>query len=115
MEPDSSQPEQAINIWGKPQTFQDVCDLFAGFCRGDVSTLPWSDSPAAKETSFISAPLAKVNELGYLTINSQPVVDGVKSNDPVHGWGPKNGYVYQKVSRGNLHKFVLAPTCASIF
>ena len=38
-----------------------------------------------------------MNERGFLTINSQPAVDGVKSNDPVHGWGPKNGYVYQKV------------------
>jgi len=89
-------PEQALKIWGKPQSFTDVCNLFAGFCRGEVTTLPWSDSPAAKETSFISSPLAKLNESGYLTINSQPVVDGVRSNHPVHGWGPKNGYVYQK-------------------
>jgi methylenetetrahydrofolate reductase (NADPH) len=31
-----------------------------------------------------------------LTINSQPAVNGEKSSHPVHGWGPKNGYVYQK-------------------
>lgn len=59
--------------------------------------LPWAEGPAAKETSFISEPLARINELGFLTINSQPVVDGVKSSHPVHGWGPRNGYVYQKV------------------
>jgi methylenetetrahydrofolate reductase (NADPH) len=40
-----------------------------------------------------------MNELGYLTINSQPAVDGARSDDSVHGWGPKGGYVYQKVSR----------------
>lgn len=38
-----------------------------------------------------------MNELGYLTINSQPAVDGVRSDDKVHGWGPAGGYVYQKV------------------
>ena len=37
------------------------------------------------------------NELGYLTINSQPPVDGADSKDPTFGWGPKHGYVYQKV------------------
>lgn len=31
-----------------------------------------------------------------LTINSQPVANGVKSNDPVFGWGPSGGYIYQK-------------------
>jgi methylenetetrahydrofolate reductase (NADPH) len=58
--------------------------------------LPWSDSPAAKETNIIADQLAAINELGYLTINSQPAVDGARSNDPVFGWGPRNGYVYQK-------------------
>lgn len=40
-----------------------------------------------------------MNELGYLTINSQPAVDGARSDDKVHGWGPAGGYVYQKVSQ----------------
>jgi methylenetetrahydrofolate reductase (NADPH) len=31
-----------------------------------------------------------------LTINSQPCVNGAKSSDPVFGWGPKNGFIYQK-------------------
>jgi methylenetetrahydrofolate reductase (NADPH) len=90
-------PEEALEIWGKPSTLEEVRQLFAAFCVGQVTALPWSEGPAAKETSYISAPLAKINELGYLTINSQPAVDGVKSSDAVHGWGPKNGYVYQKV------------------
>lgn len=91
-------PEEALEIWGKPSNLQDVHNLFADFCRGVVMSLPWSDGPAAKETSFISRPLARINELGYLTINSQPAVDGMNSNHAVHGWGPKNGYVYQKVN-----------------
>lgn len=38
-----------------------------------------------------------MNSLGFLTINSQPAVNGAKSSDKVFGWGPRNGYVYQKV------------------
>ena len=35
--------------------------------------------------------------LALAQINSQPRVDGAKSEDPAFGWGPINGYVYQKV------------------
>ena len=45
----------------------------------------------------IGKQLGRMNELGYLTINSQPAVNGARSSDPTHGWGPANGYVYQKV------------------
>lgn len=30
------------------------------------------------------------------TINSQPQVNAAKSSDEKYGWGPSNGYVYQK-------------------
>lgn len=72
--------------------------LFAGYCVGQVKSLPWSDRPPAKETGKIGRALKEINERGFLTINSQPAVDGVPSSDPVHGWGPRGGYVYQKVS-----------------
>jgi methylenetetrahydrofolate reductase (NADPH) len=64
---------------------------------GKLVALPWSDQPPAGETSVISKELAKMNELGFLTINSQPAVNGARSDDKVFGWGPSNGYVYQKV------------------
>ncbi|BGP41592.1 methylenetetrahydrofolate reductase (NAD(P)H) met13 [Rhodotorula kratochvilovae] len=89
-------PQDAVKIWGTPRTLGDISALFARFCRGDLKALPWSDQPAAKETSYIAEQLAKINELGFLTINSQPRVDGAKSDDPALGWGPMNGYVYQK-------------------
>jgi len=44
----------------------------------------------------IAKNLAQINGLGFLTINSQPAVNGVPSNDKVFGWGPSNGFVYQK-------------------
>ncbi|KAH8930151.1 methylenetetrahydrofolate reduct [Atractiella rhizophila] len=87
---------QALSLWGSPTSEEDVWELFANYCRGKVKTLPWSDGPTSKETTIISQQLANLNQLGYLTINSQPVVNGRPSNDPVHGWGPRNGYVYQK-------------------
>jgi methylenetetrahydrofolate reductase (NADPH) len=48
------------------------------------------------ETSVISGQLARINALGFLTINSQPAVNGIRSDDKAFGWGPSNGYVYQK-------------------
>ena len=62
-----------------------------------MASLPWSEDAPAPETGVISEHLARLNELGFLTINSQPAVNGAPSNDAVHGWGPSNGYVYQKV------------------
>ncbi|KZP01823.1 methylenetetrahydrofolate reduct [Calocera viscosa TUFC12733] len=89
-------PEEGRKIWGEPTTFEDVSELFSKFCNGELKSLPWSDTAPASETTVISKELARLNEMGYLTINSQPAVNGAKSTDPVHGWGPRNGYVYQK-------------------
>nr|KAF6506698.1 methylenetetrahydrofolate reductase [Rousettus aegyptiacus] len=36
------------------------------------------------------------SEESILTINSQPNVNGLPSSDPVVGWGPSGGYVFQK-------------------
>jgi methylenetetrahydrofolate reductase (NADPH) len=41
--------------------------------------------------------LLRVNRLGILTINSQPNINAKPSSDPVVGWGPSGGYVFQKV------------------
>ncbi len=98
-----SQKEEAYKLWGHPTSTFDITTLFARFCLGQVPALPWSDTAPASETSVISSQLAKLNELGFLTINSQPAVDGVRSDDKVHGWGPSNGYVYQKVGRFYLN------------
>ncbi|WFD06942.1 methylenetetrahydrofolate reductase [NAD(P)H] [Malassezia vespertilionis] len=88
--------EEALALWGEPQTLDQVKDLFVRFCSGDLARLPWSDAPVAKETRVIDRMLIELNRRGFLTINSQPAVDGVPSTDSVHGWGPKDGYVYQK-------------------
>lgn len=83
-------------MWGTPESVDDIALLFAKYCKGKLEALPWSAQKLDPETDIIKQRLAAINFLGYLTINSQPAVNGVRSSDPVYGWGPRNGYVYQK-------------------
>ena len=61
--------------------------------------LPWNDDALAMETNLLKDELEKVNRRGVLTINSQPNINGKPSSDPIAGWGPAGGYVFQKVGR----------------
>jgi len=88
--------EHNRKLWGEPKTVKDVSDLFVGYMKGKVETLPWSEAPISSEADVLQEDLIDLNSRGLLTINSQPAVDGAKSSDPVYGWGPRNGYVYQK-------------------
>lgn len=71
-------------------------------CPRQVTCLPWNDEPLAAETSLMKEQLLRVNRLGILTINSQPNVNGKPSSDPIVGWGPSGGYVFQKVGGSGL-------------
>lgn len=88
--------EHYRKTWGEPKSVQDVANLFVRYMQGKLDSLPWSESPITSEADIIKDELVDLNRRGLLTINSQPAVNGAKSSDPVHGWGPKNGYVYQK-------------------
>jgi methylenetetrahydrofolate reductase (NADPH) len=66
------------------------------YLQGKLTSLPWSESSVTGETNVLTESLIDLNSRGLLTINSQPAVNAAKSSDPVHGWGPRNGYVYQK-------------------
>ncbi|KAK0715700.1 methylenetetrahydrofolate reductase-domain-containing protein [Lasiosphaeris hirsuta] len=88
--------EQNRKKWGEPQSVKDIAHLFIRFLNKDIEYLPWSEAPLASEAELIKDDLIDLNQRGLITINSQPSVNGVKSNHPVHGWGPPNGYVYQK-------------------
>jgi len=48
------------------------------------------------ETIPLREKLKKLNRKGFLTINSQPRVNGAQSSDTAVGWGGPGGYVYQK-------------------
>ena len=83
-------------IWGKPESIEDISNVFVSFCKGNINSLPWSETKLAIESKQIINDLVMLNEAGYLTINSQPNVNGVPSDDPKFGWGSENGFVYQK-------------------
>ncbi|GIJ98591.1 hypothetical protein Aspvir_000709 [Aspergillus viridinutans] len=88
--------EQNIKLWGEPKSIRDVTQIFVRYLEGKLDRLPWSDSQISGEANAIKDNLVQLNSRGLLTVNSQPAVNGVRSSHPVFGWGPKNGFVYQK-------------------
>lgn len=89
-------PKRALELWGTPQNLQDLGNIIVGYLKGELKALPWSDGPVGEDTKIIVDDLIKLNQLGFFTMNSQPALNAVKSSEKVFGWGPKNGYVYQK-------------------
>ena len=57
--------------------------------------------------------LINLNLKKIFTINSQPPANGKPSNDPYVGWGPSNGYIYQRfyieffIDIERLHKLIV--------
>ncbi|XP_075183749.1 methylenetetrahydrofolate reductase (NADPH) isoform X1 [Anomaloglossus baeobatrachus] len=96
--------DQLLKMWGEEQSSEEsVFEVFTCYITGTpnrnghkVTCLPWNDDPLAQETNLLKDQLEKVNKRGILTINSQPNVNGKPSTDPVVGWGPSRGYVFQK-------------------
>ncbi|EEF33179.1 methylenetetrahydrofolate reductase 2 [Ricinus communis] len=76
---------------------EDIFEKFKKHCLGKLKTSPWSELDGLQpETKIINEQLGKINLKGFLTINSQPAVNGEKSDSPSVGWGGPGGYVYQK-------------------
>nr|GLL26011.1 methylenetetrahydrofolate reductase 1-like [Ipomoea trifida] len=75
----------------------DICEIFSKYALGKLRSNPWSELDGLQpETQIINEQLGTVNLRGFLTINSQPAVNGQKSDSPIVGWGGPGGYVYQK-------------------
>ncbi|KAK9451167.1 methylenetetrahydrofolate reductase-domain-containing protein [Limtongia smithiae] len=90
-------PDKALKLWGSPETSSDISDLFVKYLTGELPVLPWAEEEGlSAETKLIEDDLIKLNKLGLWTVASQPAINSVKSDDPVFGWGPHNGYVFQK-------------------
>ncbi|KAL2151880.1 hypothetical protein VTH82DRAFT_5064 [Thermothelomyces myriococcoides] len=87
---------QARQLWGTPTTTSDISDIFIRHLRGELPTIPWSEENFSPETDKIRDRLVALNSRGWWTLASQPAVNGLRSNDPVFGWGPENGFVFQK-------------------
>ena len=65
---------------------KDVNAIFANYCGGGLTTHPWSELEGLQpETVQINEKLVELNKSGFLTINSQPAVNGEKSDSPSVG------------------------------
>ncbi|KAK3359845.1 methylenetetrahydrofolate reductase-domain-containing protein [Lasiosphaeria hispida] len=87
---------QALRLWGSPKTASHVSDIFIRHLRGELSAIPWSEEGFNAETDAIRESLVALNSKGWWSLASQPAVNGLRSNDATFGWGPQNGFVFQK-------------------
>ncbi|KAF2403057.1 methylenetetrahydrofolate reductase-like protein [Trichodelitschia bisporula] len=87
---------QAIKLWSYPTTKNDISTIFRKYIAGEIEAIPWSEEGLNTETETIRDHLLKLNAKGWWSIASQPAVNGLKSSNPVFGWGPRNGFVFQK-------------------
>lgn len=93
-------PAQALKEWGTPASMEDLSALFTRYLKSDPNTptTPFCDMPLSPESASVLPYLIDLNSASrrYWTVGSQPAVDAARSEDPVHGWGPPGGYVFQK-------------------
>ncbi|KAL4894535.1 methylenetetrahydrofolate reductase-domain-containing protein [Aspergillus ambiguus] len=98
-------PSVAHRIWGYPVTPADISTLFRRHVSGELHMVPWSEGGAEEGTGGLNAEtetirpelLQLIDGKGWWTLASQPAVNGVRSDDPVFGWGPpREGFVFQK-------------------
>jgi methylenetetrahydrofolate reductase (NADPH) len=82
--------------WGSPQSVGDLTAFFVRYLRGEAPSTPFSPTPLSPESKTILEPLERLTAAGCWTVGSQPAVDGAPSTDPVVGWGPRGGRVFQK-------------------
>ncbi|ROV92613.1 hypothetical protein VPNG_09863 [Cytospora leucostoma] len=87
---------QARSLWGAPKSVEDIGTLFIRHLQGELRAIPWSEAEFNDETDTIKDQLVALNSKGWWTVASQPAVDGLPSTDPTFGWGPANGFVFQK-------------------
>ena len=86
----------ATRLWGYPKTVEDISNILRRHLKGHIDAMPWSEEALQPETLTIKTELLGLVDKGWWTVASQPAVNGVRSTDPVFGWGPKNGFVFQK-------------------
>ncbi|TVY48222.1 Methylenetetrahydrofolate reductase [Lachnellula occidentalis] len=87
---------QAVKLWGYPTSVSDITALFIKHIEGSIPAIPWNEEGLNEETATIKSQLLALNQKGWWTVASQPAVNGVRSSHAVFGWGPKNGFVFQK-------------------
>ncbi len=63
-------------LWLRASTFQELCELGARFCLGELAHFPgWGVDVLDAESIELEPVLARLNRSGFLTTCSQPGVD----------------------------------------
>lgn len=91
-----SQAAQGVARWGEPTSLSDIQAIFLAYLDGISTSTPFSPEPLDRESASIVSYLRKLVQKGWWTVASQPAVDALPSSDPIVGWGPRGGYVFQK-------------------
>ena len=86
----------ALRLWGRPSNRSDLTTIFERYVRGEIEAMPWSEEALNAETNTIRNQLITLIQRGWWTVASQPAVNCIPSTHNIFGWGPKNGFVYQK-------------------
>jgi methylenetetrahydrofolate reductase (NADPH) len=91
--------KQLKKIWGETlSSLTDVNKVFINYIEGKINKLPWcEESELDLEINQVKEILLELNSHSIFTINSQPAVNGKPSSDAEVGWGPQDGYVYQRM------------------
>lgn len=86
-------------MWGgSVVSYSDISSVFIAFLEGKINKIPWCEiAEVHDETNIIKDLLLKMNSKCLFTINSQPPVNAEPSNHVLYGWGPSDGYVYQRM------------------
>ncbi|KAI8965720.1 MTHFR-domain-containing protein [Daldinia sp. FL1419] len=87
---------QAVSLWGYPTKREDINALFVRHLKKELPAIPWSEEEFNEETEMIAEQLIQLNLKGWWTVASQPAVNGLRSSDRIFGWGPQQGFVFQK-------------------
>ncbi|TIB81087.1 methylenetetrahydrofolate reductase [Wallemia mellicola] len=88
--------QNALKQWGYPVEVSDINEIFKKYINGQVASLPWFEENLDPESNSIKDYLFRLAEKGWWTVGSQPAVDAVESSDQIFGFGPKNGWIFQK-------------------
>lgn len=65
--------QQSKELWGKAETFEELCELMACFIEGKIKFCPgWGGETVDSETKPLVPYLAAFNRAGLMTTTSQP-------------------------------------------
>ncbi|KAJ6228793.1 methylenetetrahydrofolate reductase [Anaeramoeba flamelloides] len=91
-----------VHPWGsfaknRPvNSIDDVTKIFKDFVTGEISSIPWVERRLNLTMQPILEKIVFAIKNKILIINFQPRLNGILSENQLHGFGGPGGYIYQK-------------------